>query len=143
MTGSKRLWALPGMRDGRFRQHNRMNSRVTDRLGGLSRGGDGHMGRLAVTASQAALWLTFMSITWLVPNDNPVWVRVGFTLALTGLCGSFAGKAYADDREALREQRLEKGLCPRCGYDLRATPGRCPECGRTAPPPARRQTSQG
>jgi hypothetical protein len=56
----------------------------------------------------------------------------GTVVTVTGLLPS----AWLLDRFR-RARRDERGQCRSCGYDLRATPGRCPECG-TVPGATRR-----
>lgn len=57
----------------------------------------------------------------------PYWAIVA-TLSAAPLCWLAARKVIRG-----RRWRLEHGLCARCGYDIRATPDRCPECGTAVP----------
>ena len=64
-------------------------------------------------------------------------IRHGVTLAFP-LWAPLAAFALIPAVRLYRRARGKRqlGTCPRCGYDLRATPGRCPECGTMATPPA-------
>jgi hypothetical protein len=54
---------------------------------------------------------------------TPIWPIVIATLPGPIWCSAAARKRRC------RHRRRQLGLCPRCGYDIRANPTRCSECG--------------
>ncbi len=85
-------------------------------------------------------------------QPDAVWVGslVLVLLALCGYCAGWPPKPYGNfflygavgcylailfHQHRCRqrvETRKRRGLCPVCGYDVRGSPERCPECGTAA-----------
>ena len=98
---------------------------------------------------------TYLSHTWtfhetLYGYQVPHWVAAGgkrepsfpsLPLELLGYSivpGLWiAGRAVNRSRSRLAARRGRLGFCAKCGYDLRSSVDRCPECGTPLEPPPR------
>lgn len=75
--------------------------------------------RAGVTEQRRTLPLGYLH------NAAAAIVFVAFLWSLCAIPGSF--------RAAIGEDRLMRGLCPRCRYSVRGLVGHCPECGAGLP----------
>ena len=70
---------------------------------------------------------------WFLPMPRSLmhfWIWFWQLALITGMLPAARGAIAIRRAVRTRRQRRE-GCCVTCGYDLRATPHRCPECGAT------------
>jgi hypothetical protein len=68
------------------------------------------------------------ALVWLIIAAILSVFNAWFIVFLAMVMGSVVG--WHEWRQHRREAWIQTGCCAQCGYDLRATPDRCPECGR-------------
>jgi hypothetical protein len=105
--------------------------RVTPTLGGPP-----WLRRLNVDAAWSSNGSTLPTVAW--PTTRPIMVTstqqrlrllAPLWLVMLPLALALGFSARRIARVARARRRRRAGLCPSCGYDVRATPQRCPECG--------------
>jgi hypothetical protein len=108
-----------------------VRTRVFQQTAVVSYRGRISLGRFAVTVGASELplteiheWSRNSSIYSPEVVTIPHWTFVG-TATVLPVCW-YVG----------RQRKIPQGACKRCGYELRATPERCPECGTAVAPKA-------
>jgi hypothetical protein len=91
--------------------------------------------RRAIIAVPLALW--FAALAWALIDRRPEvedvqrWIRyLGLVILIPG--GIWV--RWSEHKQRVWNKRFHRGHCLGCGYDLRSTPDRCPECGRSVHP---------
>jgi len=85
-------------------------------------------------------WIVYVRDMFYDPTTGEHYVRtLQFPISLPYcllviLTGALPAHWILVRRTPQAEVRRSRGLCLKCGYDLRATPDRCPECGSISPP---------
>ena len=104
-------------------------------LWGVSHGSDGYSA--SVGELQVGVWDgTIYYMTFGPPSPPPVVIRVmrdtgEMRLFIPTAFFGFSFSTLSAIQFHRRRKRKKLGLCIKCGYDLRASKERCPECGST------------